>query len=132
MEEKLKSHFLNLYHMALSDTEIDTKELEMLFLIGAEKGISKTEISKVVLEPDNIKFNAPKTILEKIECLYDFARIAWADGRIDENEKWLLHMFSKKFGFIEENIPTIIHFLLDEAKKDTPKEGIFKIVTENL
>lgn len=34
MEEKLKGHFLNLYHMALSDTEVDTTELEMLYLIG--------------------------------------------------------------------------------------------------
>lgn len=132
MEEKLKAHFLNLYHMALSDTEIDTRELEMLFLIGEEKGISKTEINSVVLEPDTIKFVAPETILEKIECLYDFARIAWADGRIDENEKRLLKMFSLKFDFIEENIPAIIQFLLDAAQKNTPKEEVLKIVNESL
>lgn len=114
MEEKLKGHFLNLYHMALSDTEVDTKELEMLYLIGEEKGISKTEISSVVLEPDTIKFVAPETILEKIESLYDFARIAWADGRIDDNEKRLLAMFSKNFGFVQEtagNTNTIMEFI---------------------
>jgi len=132
MEEKLKSHFLNLYHMALSDTVIDTKELEMLYLIGEEKGISKTEINSVVLEPNTINFVAPETILEKIESLYDFARIAWADGRIDDNEKRLLEIFSAKFGFEEENIPTIVQFLLDEAQKDTAKEDVFKIVNQNL
>jgi len=132
MEEKLKAHFLNLYHMALSDTEIDTRELEMLYLIGEEKGITKTEINSVVLAPDTIKFVAPETILEKIGYLYDFARIAWADGRIDENEKRLLKMFSEKFEFVKENIPSIVQFLLDEAQKDTPKEEVFKIVNENL
>lgn len=41
-------------------------------------------------------------------------------------------MFSKKFGFVQENIPTIVQFLLDAAQKDTAKEDIFKIVNENL
>lgn len=132
MEEKLKGHFLNLYHMALSDTEVDASELEMLYKIGDEKGISKTEINSVVLAPDSIKFSTPETVLDKIESLYDFARIAWADGKIDENENRLMQVFSKKFGFEEENIPTIIQFLFGEAEKGTSKEDIFKIVTENL
>ena len=132
MDEKLKCHFLNLYHMALSDTEVDTRELEILYMIGEEKGLTRTEIDSVVLTPDTVKFIAPTTVLEKIESLYDFARIAWADGRIDENEKRLMQLFSKKFGFEDENIPIIIQFLLDEAEKKTTKEDIFKIVTENL
>lgn len=132
MEEKLESHFFNLYQMALADNELDTKELEMLYLLGEEKGISKTEIDSVVLRPDKVKFTTPETTLEKIECLYDFARIAWADGKIDKNEKSLMQVFTKKFGFEEANIPTIIQFLIDEAEKGTSKEDIFKVVTENL
>lgn len=117
--------------MALADTEVDTTELEMLYGIGAEKGITRSEIDSVVLRPDSVKFTAPETVTEKIESLYDFARIAWADGHIDENETRLMHVFSKKFGFEDENIPTIVQFILDEVKKGTPKEDILKIVTEN-
>ena len=132
MEEQLKSHFLNMYHMALSDTQIDISELKVLYTIGEERGISKEEIDSIVLRPDLIKFSSPKDVYEKIEYLYDFARIAWADGVIDENEKRLLHTLGKKFGFEEENIFEIAEFLLEEAEKKTPKELIFKIVTENL
>lgn len=132
LEPSLRGHFLNLYHMALSDAEIDTRELEMLFNIGEEKGVSKEEIDNVVIHPDRIKFIPPTSTLEKIESLYDFARIAWADGKIDENEERVIQMFCTKFGFEQQNIPTIIQFLLDEASNGTPKEEIIKIVSENL
>lgn len=132
MESTLKGHFLNLYHMALSDAEVDTTELEMLYKIGEEKGVSKIEIDELVIRPDKIKFTTPETVLEKIESLYDFARIAWADGKIDENEERAMAMFCSKFGFENENVPIIVKFLLDEAQKGTSKEIIFKIVSENL
>ena len=132
METTLKGHFLNLYHMALSDSEVDTTELEMLYKIGEEKGVSRIEIDEVVIRPDTIKFSPPESVLEKIESLYDFARIAWADGKIDENEERVLTMFCTKFGFEKENVPTIVKFLLDEAQKGTSKQDIFKIVSENL
>ncbi|MEO7176640.1 MAG: hypothetical protein ABIV51_12035 [Saprospiraceae bacterium] len=118
--------------MAISDAEVDTRELEMLYLIGEEKGVSRSEIDEVVIRPDTVKFVAPSNVLEKIESLYDFARIAWVDGRVDENEERVLHMFCSKFGFEKDNIPTIVQFLLDEAQKETSKEEIFKIVSENL
>ncbi len=118
--------------MALSDAEVDTTELEMLYTIGEEKGVSRAEIDEVVIHPDTIKFKAPETVLEKVESLYDLARIAWADGRIDENEERVMRMFCTKFGFEKQNIPTIIQFLLDQANKGTSKVEIFKIVSENL
>ncbi len=132
LEYALKSHFLNLYHMTLSDTEADTRELEMLYLIGQEKGISRIEIDQAVIGADRVKFTVPETILEKIESLYDFARIAWADGKVDASEKQLMGLFCKKFGFEDPNIPLIVEFLLDEAEKGTEKSEIFKIVNENL
>jgi hypothetical protein len=132
LEHALKGHFLNLYHMALSDTEIDMKELETLYLIGSEKGISREEIDEMVIQKVNTPFHAPETVLEKIESLYDFARIAWADGKVDGNERQLLQTFALKFGFEDANIPTIIEFLLDEAQKGTHKSEIFKIVNDNL
>jgi len=132
MEENLKGHFLNLYHMALADDHIESSELEMLYKIGDENGISKNEIESVLLQPDSVKYIVPELVLEKIESLFDFARIACADGNIDGNETALMHFFTKKFGFQEENIPTIVQFLLDEALKGTSKENIFQIVTENL
>jgi uncharacterized tellurite resistance protein B-like protein len=132
MEEKLKSYFLNLYHMSLSDTEVDPVEVATLRKIGEEKGITKEDIDNVILNSSNIKLVIPGTINEKISDLYDLARIAWADGRVDNNEKHLMQVFTKKFGFEEENVPEIVDFILDEVQKGTSKEDMIKIAIENI
>lgn len=130
LDHSLKGHFLNLYHMALSDSEVDTQELELLYKIGHERGVTEEEINAVIIRPDSVKFSAPEGVSEKIESLYDLTRIAWADGRIDPNEKRVLEMFCAKFGFAEENISAIIQFLLDAVEKNTSKEEILKIVNQ--
>lgn len=132
LTNELKSHFLNLYHLALSDSEVDVLELEMLYRVGEDRGISLTEIQDIVLRPDTIRFSFPETVIEKVAYLYDFARIAWADGKIDSDEQRLLQMFCSKFGFEEDNIPTLSQFLLDEAEKGTSTEQLLKIVSENI
>ncbi|MEY5069835.1 MAG: hypothetical protein RLZ47_1697, partial [Bacteroidota bacterium] len=98
LESKLKGHFLNLYHLALSDAEVDTTELTMLYKIGEERGVLRSEIDDILIRPDRIKFSPPETVFEKIESLYDFARIILADGKIDENEERVMSMFCIKFG----------------------------------
>ncbi|WP_158838324.1 hypothetical protein [Polaribacter sp. L3A8] len=47
----LKGHFLNLYMIALSDNNFDEKELETILKIGEEKGISKEEFEKIIINP---------------------------------------------------------------------------------
>ena len=132
LTDLLKSHFLNLYHIALCDMQIEPVELEKLYSIGIEKGISTSEIDSIVLHPDKIKFHAPNTLDLKIELLYDMALIAWSDGVIDVNERNTMELFCKKFGFEEENITTIVDFVLDEGNKKTELVEVLKIVNQNL
>lgn len=128
----LKSHFLNLYSIALSDLEIDTLELEMLYHFGEERGISKEEIDRIILHPNEVKFTIPEELLEKVELLYDFAKMIWADGKVEEFEKEAMNRFCRLFGFVDEHTDDITNFLLDEAKKGTSFEKIKQIVKENM
>jgi hypothetical protein len=128
----LKSHFLNLYSIALSDTQIDTVELELLFNFGIKRGIEKEEIEKIILNPHLVKFSIPDDVLEKIEYLYEFAVMIWADGKVDDYERETLFKFCEKFGFESENIPSIVEFLLEEANKETSLEEIYEMVKQNL
>jgi uncharacterized tellurite resistance protein B-like protein len=129
---ELKSHFLNLYHMALSDSQVDVKELEMLYRIGEMRGIDRKEIETLLLQPNQIEPTLPNTVLEKIDCLYDLSLIAWADGIIDKSERKALELFCLRFGFKDENISQICEFLLTEASNNTPKEQILSTVSQNL
>jgi uncharacterized tellurite resistance protein B-like protein len=130
--ELQKSHFLNLYHIALCDMQIEPSELEKLYLIGSEKGITSQEIDSIVLHPDKVKFIIPESIEQKIEYLYELAQIAWSDGKIDSNEKFTLELFCSKFGFEQENISTITKFVLDEVEKKTKLSDVLSIVQQNL
>lgn len=132
MDNKLKSHFLNLYSLALADTRVDTTELEMLFKLGQERGVLKEEIEELILKPNKVKFFIPQDTLTKVEYLYDFTQIILADGIDDEREKAILKKFCVQFGFEEQNIPTIIQFLIDEAKKGTDKKSIIEQVKQTL
>ena len=132
LTNELKSHFLNLYHIALSNYEVDVLELEMLYRIGEEHGVSPTQIQEIVLRPDIVRFSFPETDIEKIKCLYDFAKIIWADGTVHAEQRRVFYMFCSKFGFVEDNIPALVQFLLDEAEKGTSTEQLLKIVSENM
>lgn len=132
MTETLQSHFLNLYAIALSDTQIETVELETLYRIGQEKGVNKTDIDQVILNPDKVKFTFPDTLEEKIIHLYDFAKIILADGVVDKNERKTLELFCNRFGFEENNIAGIADFLLASAKDNLQANDLLKIINENL
>jgi hypothetical protein len=132
LDNEQKSHFMNLYAMALTDTQIDTIELEMLFKMGEDRGIPKEEIQKLILFPDQVKFSIPSDTLVKMEYLYDFARMAWANGEIDKYEEIALIKFCNKFGFEEANAPKIAQFLIEEAKKGTDKQSLLELVKQNL
>lgn len=132
MTNNLQSHFLNLYSMALADFQIETLELEVLYNIGQEKGVSKSEIDNIILHPDNVRFTFPETLEEKIIYLYDFAKIIIADGIVHENEIKTLELFCCRFGFEEINVPIITDFLINAAKEDKAADELLLIIKENL
>ncbi len=132
LTDSLKSHFLNLYHIALCDLQIDPIELEKLYSIGIDKGISPSDIDSIVLHPDQVKFVIPDTLELKIEYLYDLAIISWSDDIIDDNERNTLEIFCKKFGFDSENISSVVDFILDEARKNTTLSEVQSIVNQNI
>ena len=132
LDPALKSHFLNLYSIALSDLEIDTTELELLYKFGELRGITKEEINNIIISPDKIKFSIPESLEEKIEYLYEFAKMIWADGVVHNYERNALQRFCKNFGFVEENIEEISEFLLEEANKGTSNKDLIKLISNNL
>ncbi|MCK7559793.1 TerB family tellurite resistance protein [Chitinophaga sedimenti] len=121
---ELKNHFLHFYQMALSDSEIDVKELEALYLIGQDRGISREEIDNLLLQSGSVDILPPQSVLEKIDCLYDLSLIAWSDGQLDPEERETLERFCARFGFEDQNVGPICDYLLEEAfKKHLKKQS---------
>jgi len=121
---ELKSHFLRLYQMALSDDQFNVLELQMLYHFADERGIPKEELDKLFLNPVSIEFTVPENLNTKIEYLYDLTRIIWADEKINDDELNMLRKYCRKFDFVEENINDLSDYLIDCVQKNIGKEEI--------
>lgn len=121
---ELKSHFLRLYQMALSDDQFNVLELQMLYHFADERGIPKEELDKLFLNPVSTDFIVPETLTTKIEYLYDLARIIWADEKVTDDELNMLRKYCRKFNFIEENINDLSDYLIDCVQKNIGKQEI--------
>ncbi|KVV14362.1 hypothetical protein ACRASX_02120 [Flavobacterium sp. TMP13] len=124
MTIELKSHFLRLYQMALSDDNFNVLELQMLYFLAEERGIFKEELDKLFLNPVNDQTGIPVELNTRIEYLYDLTCIMWADGIITDDELNTLKKYCKKFEFIEENIDELANYLVDCVKEGMNKNEI--------
>ncbi len=123
---ELKSHFLRLYKMAISDDSFGIPELQMLYHFAEERGIQKEELEKLLLSPIDHESVIPESLDERIEYLFDLARMIWADEKITEDERTTLKKYCRKFQFLEENIEDLSQYLLDCVQRGISKEEIIE------
>ncbi len=126
ISNELKGHFLRLYQMALSDDQFNILELKMLYNLADNRGIPKSELDSILLNPVIKETSIPKDLNIRIEYLYDLACMILADGIITQDEKIALKKYCRKFEFLEENIEELTDFLLDCVQKEISKEDIIK------
>lgn len=122
---ELKSHFLRLYQIALSDDNFDILELQMLYKFAHERGVSKEQLNEILLSPSQ-ELSIPENLNEKMEYLYDLSLMIWADDVATEDEINTLKKYCLKFNFLEENIDNICEFLLENAKEKISKQALIK------
>ncbi len=123
MDDVVKRHFFNLYCLALSDGYLDFTELQTLYDIGIEHGITPDQINQLVLTA-NIAPKVPETIAEKVDCLYDLTRMAWADGKIAQEERDIIKKCVVRYGFLEENATGIVDYFIESVKEKKTKTDI--------
>jgi hypothetical protein len=66
----------------------------------------------------------PEDLNTRIEYLYDFTRIIWADEKITDDELNMLKKYCRKFNFLDENINELSSYLIDCVQKNIQKEEI--------
>lgn len=120
---ELKTHFLRLYQIAFSDDNFDVLELQMLYAFALQRGISEEQLNYILLHPTN-DCSIPETLELRIEYLYDFALMIWADGKVTEDERNTFKKYCIRFEFVSENIEELSTYLLKCAKEGVRKEVI--------
>lgn len=122
---ELKSHFLRLYQIALSDENFSHLEMQLLYKFAEERAISGIELDAILTGYAG-DVMIPQTLEKKIEYLYDFALMIWADEVVSMDEEITLKKYIKVFGFREENIDELSAYLLKSAKEHKPKNEILE------
>lgn len=123
---QLKSHFLRLYQIALSDENFNHMEMQLLYNFAEERGVSKMDLDSILTGSIG-EVTIPETLEERIEYLYDFAQMIWADEKITEDEMNAFKKYCKKFEFLDENVEELTTYLLDNAKQ---RNSLSKILEE--
>ena len=131
IDTKLRLHFLNLYCMVIADGIVDPKELETIYRIGRENyGLSEEEINNAVIGAGTT-YVIPESTEERIRILYEMAIIAWADGKIEDSERKMLHDYALRYGVVEESVMAFIDYLLEKAHNNISIEDIINELTKN-
>ncbi len=126
---ELRSHFLRLYQIALSDENFSHLEMQLLYKFADERDVSKTELEDI-LKGSSGSITIPETLEKRLEYLYDFAMMVWADGIITEDEEIALKKYILKFEFEKENVDALSAYLLESAKENKSKESLLKELNE--
>lgn len=125
ISNELKSHFLRLYQVAIADDNFSPLELKMLYDFAKERNVPEKELNEILLTAD-AKFSVPEKVEKKIEYLFDFACMIWADGVIAEDEINVMKKYCRNFNFKDENIEELCQYLLDSVKEGKSKNEIIK------
>ena len=114
---EIKGHFLRLYAMAFTDSNFHSAELDMLYEFAKERGVNKDDLHAVLTSPIT-ETKIPENPEDRIDYLYDFACMAWADGGIVEDEMNTLKKYSKLFKIEDEEIEGFVIKLIDSTNPE--------------
>ena len=123
ISEEIKSHFLRLYQIALADDEFSPLEMRLLYQFANDRNISKKQLDEILIGHSG-PITIPVTLEKRIEYLYDFAMMIWADGIVTDDEYNALKKYCRKFDFQEDKIIPLTDYLIQSAKEGKSKESI--------
>lgn len=125
---ELKSHFLNLYKIALADGNFSSQEMKMLYEFAEERGVNREHLNDLLLNPDKTLNSIPENLNDKLSHLIDFCIMSWADGEVVPDEENALRKFILNFGFLDENVNELAQFLLEAVKDGKSKNDIINLL----
>ncbi len=120
---ELRGHFLRLYQMAMTDGDFSPSEWKMLYEFAEERGVPRYELDSILLQTTG-KIEIPSTVGQRVEYLYDLARMIWADGKVTDDELSTLKKYCRKFEFEEDNIAELADYLIESVRTGKTKEEI--------
>ncbi len=103
-----KGHFSAIVRVALSDGTIDDRERKFLDQLARRLDISTEEYQEILENPLKYPINAPYLHTQRLERLYDLARMVHSDHQLGDKQELLLRRFAIALGFTPSNSSYIV------------------------
>ena len=107
-QRRNKGHFASIVRVALSDGELTSEEKQFLDKLAVRLEISTEEYEGILENPSKYPVNPPVLHTQRLERLYDLARMVYADHILGPKQKEILVRFSLALGFTPSNVSYIV------------------------
>ncbi|WP_178987037.1 TerB family tellurite resistance protein [Winogradskyella schleiferi] len=102
-----EDHFASIVRVAMSDGVITDNEKAFLERLATRLDISDHDFKEILKNYNKHPVNAPHSYDNRLERLYDLARMVWADDIEGPNQHWLLEKLCVGLGFHSQNVKYI-------------------------
>ena len=112
-KQRNKSHFSAIVRVALTDERFSPEEKAFLDKLAIRLEISPAEYEEILENPLKYPINPPYLHEQRIERLYDLARMVHIDHHLGDKQILLLRKIGIGLGFKAENV----EYIVDKALK---------------
>ncbi len=121
-KQRNKGHFSSIVRLALADGIFAPEEKEFLDKLAIRLEISLAEYEEILENPTRYPINPPYLNSQRIERLFDLARIVNVDHQLGDNQEVMLKKLSLGIGFTSENVNTVVSKALSLADEKADLE----------
>lgn len=120
-KQRNKGHFSAIVRVALVDGNISAEEKTFLDKLSRNLDISELEYIEILENPLKYPINAPYLHIERLERLFDLARMVHIEHHLGDKQDVLLRKISLALGFAPDKVDTIVDkaFSLINEKADS-------------
>ena len=108
-----KGHFSAIVRVALADGIMHPEEKSFLDKLASKLEITEEEYEEILENPLKYPINPPYLYSQRLERLYDLARMVHVDHQLGDQQDVLLKKFGLALGFTPGNVD----YIVDKAMK---------------
>ncbi|MFV8359145.1 TerB family tellurite resistance protein [Flavobacterium sp. LS1P3] len=116
-KQRNKGHFSAIVRVALADDTFAPEEKLFLDKLAVRLEISQAEYEEILENPLKYPINPPYLHEQRLERLFDLARMVHVDHQLGDKQELLLRKIGVALGFNAENVDYIVHKALKLVDK---------------
>ena len=117
-KQRNKGHFSAIVRVAISDGKFSAEEKAFLDKLAIRLEISPAEYKEILKDPLKHPINAPYLHEQRLERLFDLARMVQVDHHLGDQQELLLKKICVALGFNVDNVD----YIVDKSLKLTDKK----------